>query len=155
MNGESPKFSRLRVILATSVGSHQAFFSYVDDCFCCILMVNRRKKKIGISPLLEANIKEPKKLQVLDSKDISRRNTMLYLTTGFLGGINILHGEAAEARVGRKENRKKAMEKLMAKAKESEPPNKSENQKIEKELEKEEVFPLLPPPLVVEANMFQ
>ncbi|XP_010424882.1 PREDICTED: uncharacterized protein LOC104710044 [Camelina sativa] len=128
MTGESPKISRRRMIFATSVGSHQ--------------------------PILEANIKEPKKLQVLDAKDISRRNTMLYLTAGFLGGINILNGEAAEARVGRKENRRKAMEKLRAKAKESEP-NKSGNQKIDKELEKEEVFPLLPPPLVVEANMLQ
>jgi len=106
-------------------------------------------------PLLEAKIKEPQKLQVLDSKDVSRRNTMLYLAAGFLGGINILNSEAAEARVGRKENRKKALEKLRAKAKESEPNNKSGNQKIEKELEKEEVFPLLPPPLVVEANLLQ
>ncbi|CAE6061933.1 unnamed protein product [Arabidopsis arenosa] len=130
ITGESPKFSRRRVILATSVGSPQ--------------------------PLLEANIKEPQKLHVLDSKDVSRRNTMLYLAAGLLGGINILHGEAAEARVGRKENRKKALEKLRAKAKESEPNNnKSGNQKIEKELEKEEVFPLLPPPLVVEANLLQ
>ncbi|CAL9249046.1 unnamed protein product [Arabidopsis halleri] len=129
ITGESPKFSRRRVILATSVGSHQ--------------------------PLLEANIKEPQKLQVLDSKDVSRRNTMLYLAAGLLGGINILHGESAEARVGRKENRKKTLEKLRAKAKESDPNNKSGNQKIEKELEREEVFPLLPPPLVVEANLLQ
>lgn len=76
---------------------------------------------------------------------------MLYLAAGLLGGINILHGESAEARVGRKENRKKALEKLRAKAKESEPNNKSGNQKIERE----EVFPLLPPPLVVEANLLQ
>ncbi|AEC05446.1 unnamed protein product [Arabidopsis thaliana] len=129
VTGESPKISRRRVILATSIGSPQ--------------------------PLLEAKIKEPQKLQVLDSKDVSRRNTMLYLAAGFLGGINFLNGEAAEARVGRKENRKKALEKLRAKAKESEPNNKSGNQKIEKELEKEEVFPLLPPPLVVEANLLQ
>ncbi|KAL9298482.1 hypothetical protein AtEden1_Chr2g0221801 [Arabidopsis thaliana] len=129
VTGESPKISRRRVILATSIGSPQ--------------------------PLLEAKIKEPQKLQVLDSKDVSRRNTMLYLAAGFLGGINILNSEAAEARVGRKENRKKALEKLRAKAKESEPNNKSGNQKIEKELEKEEVFPLLPPPLVVEANLLQ
>ncbi|KAG7635517.1 hypothetical protein AtNW77_Chr2g0221161 [Arabidopsis thaliana] len=129
VTGESPKISRRRVILATSIGSPQ--------------------------PLLEAKIKEPQKLQVLDSKDVSRRNTMLYLAAGFLGGINILNSEAAEARVGRKENRKKALEKLRAKAEESEPNNKSGNQKIEKELEKEEVFPLLPPPLVVEANLLQ
>ncbi|KAL1208284.1 hypothetical protein V5N11_034997 [Cardamine amara subsp. amara] len=132
MTGESAKISRRRVILATSVGSTQ--------------------------PLVEANIKEPQKLQVLDSKDISRRNTMLYLTAGLLGGISLLHGEAAEARVGRKENRRKALEKLRTKAKESEP--KSENKKIEKELESE-LFPLLPPPSlqqqtigpVVEANL--
>ncbi|ANM61587.1 hypothetical protein AT2G01400 [Arabidopsis thaliana] len=99
VTGESPKISRRRVILATSIGSPQ--------------------------PLLEAKIKEPQKLQVLDSKDVSRRNTMLYLAAGFLGGINFLNGEAAEARVGRKENRKKALEKLRAKAKESEPNNKS------------------------------
>lgn len=108
-------------------------------------------------PLVEANIKEPQKLQVLDAKDVSRRNTMLYLTAGLLGGINLLHSEAAEARVGRKENRKKALEKLRAKAQESEP--KSGNKKIEKELETE-LFPLLPPSLqqqaigpVVEANL--
>ncbi|EOA23336.1 hypothetical protein CARUB_v10019387mg [Capsella rubella] len=79
---------------------------------------------------------------------------MLYLTAGFLGGINFFQGEAAEARVGRNENRRKALEKLRAKAKESEP-NKSGNQKIEKELERDEVFPLLPPPAVVEANLLQ
>lgn len=82
---------------------------------------------------------------------------MLYLTAGFLGGVNFFNGEAAEARVGRKENRKKALEKLRAKAKESEP--KSGNQKLAKELETE-LFPLLPPSLqqqaigpLVEANL--
>ncbi|KAG2301749.1 hypothetical protein Bca4012_059986 [Brassica carinata] len=127
MTGESAKVSRRRVILATSVGSTQ--------------------------PLLEANIKEP---QVIDSKDVSRRNTLLYLTAGVLCGVNLLHGEAAEARVGRKENRRKALEKLRGRAKESEP--KSGDQK-KKELDAE-IFPLLPPPLqpqalgpVVEANL--
>ncbi|KAH0899320.1 hypothetical protein HID58_048888 [Brassica napus] len=107
-------------------------------------------------PLLEANIKEPQKLQVLDSKDVSRRNTLLYLTAGVLGGVNFLHGEAAEARVGRKENRRKALEKLRGKAKESEPKSGDEKKK---ELDTE-IFPLLPPPLqpqalgpLVEANL--
>lgn len=81
---------------------------------------------------------------------------MLYLTAGFLGGISFLHGEeAAEARVGRRENRRKALEKLRGRAKESEP--KAEDKKKDTEL-----FPLLPPPLlpraigpVVEANLLQ
>ncbi|KFK33355.1 hypothetical protein AALP_AA5G003100 [Arabis alpina] len=132
---ESPKISRRRVILATGVGSSQP-------------------------PLLEVNIKEHQKLQVLDSKDVSRRNTMLYLTAGVLGGINfLLSNEAADARVGRKENRRKALEKLRGRAKESEP--KSGDKKKEKELESQ-VFPLIPLPLqqqaigpVVEANFVQ
>ncbi|XP_006398526.2 uncharacterized protein LOC18016002 [Eutrema salsugineum] len=134
VTGEPAKYSRRRVILATSVGSPQ--------------------------PLLEANIKEHKKLQVLDSNDVSRRKTMLYLAAGVLGGISFLHGETAEARVGRKENRRKALEKLRGKAKESEP--KSGDNKKEKELDTEQLFPLLPSPLqqqalgpVVEANLLQ
>ncbi|CAN7002768.1 unnamed protein product [Brassica oleracea var. botrytis] len=130
MTGDSAKLSRRRVILATSVGYPQ--------------------------PLLEANIKEPQKLHVLDSKDVSRRNTLLYLTAGVLGGVNFLHGEAAEARVGRKENRRKALEKLRGNAKESEPKSGDEKKK---ELDTE-IFPLLPPPLqpqalgpLVEANL--
>jgi hypothetical protein len=101
-------------------------------------------------PLLEANIKERKKIQVLDSKDVSRRNTMLYLTAGFLGGIRFLHGEeAAEARVGRKENRRKALEKLRGRAKESEPKSQ------DKTKDNTELFPLLPQAIgpVVEANL--
>ncbi|VVB03783.1 unnamed protein product [Arabis nemorensis] len=98
-----------------------------------------------IAPLLEANVKEHQKL---------------HLTAGVLGGINFhLHGEAAEARVGRKENRRKALEKLRGRARESEP--KSKNQKKEKDLESQ-VFPLIPLPLqqqaigpVVEANLLQ
>lgn len=81
---------------------------------------------------------------------------MLYLTAGVLGGVNLLHNEAAEARVGRKENRRKALEKLRGRARESEPNSGDEKKK---ELNAE-IFPLLPPPLqpqalgpVVEANL--
>ncbi|KAF8117080.1 hypothetical protein N665_0012s0090 [Sinapis alba] len=129
ITGDSAKVSRRRVILATSVGSPQ--------------------------PLLEANIKEPQKLQVLDSKDVSRRNTMLYVTAGVLCGVNFLHGEAAEARVGRKENRRKALEKLRGRAKDSEPKSRDKKKELDAE-----VFPFLPPSLqpqalgpVVEANL--
>ncbi|CAN8266951.1 unnamed protein product [Cochlearia groenlandica] len=136
MTGESAKFSRRRLILATSVGSPQ--------------------------PLLEeANIKDPNKLQALDSKHVTRRNTMLYLTAGVVGGICFLHGEeAAEARAGRQENRRKALEKLREKTKDSKPKSGDRNKDIEK-LDTE-LFPLLPPSLqqqaigpVVEANLLQ
>lgn len=83
---------------------------------------------------------------------------MLYLTAGVLGGIDfLLHGEAAEARVGRKENRRKALERLRGRAKEAEPKSGDQKKEIQSEL-----FPLIPLPLqqeaigpVVEANLLQ
>ncbi|XP_010554420.1 PREDICTED: uncharacterized protein LOC104824142 [Tarenaya hassleriana] len=52
---------------------------------------------------------ESQKLQVHDSERISRRKTMVNLTAGV---VVLISGEAAEARVGRQENRRKALEKL-------------------------------------------
>ncbi|GAV62027.1 hypothetical protein CFOL_v3_05551 [Cephalotus follicularis] len=77
-------------------------------------------------PSLQVNCKEEHKLRSLKIFNVSRRDTMKYLTVGALSWFALLSTEPAEARVGRAEMKRKIMQKLKMlkeKARVSEPKN--------------------------------